>query len=278
MATARVHVLGTAQDGGVPHPGCACANCRAAREDPRRRRRVSCIAVVGVTGKTFLIDATPDLPFQLDALSRATGGSCGCADAIAITHAHVGHYLGLAFLGKEAMHCTQVPVYGTPSMARYLKSNRPWAHLVERQEIDLRVIAPGQPLSFDGVMVNAFLSPHRGEDTDTVGFELEGPSRRLLYVSDADVFPPSMVDRIRDVDVALVDGTFYSPAELPHRDILAVRHPYVEESVKKLAGARGAIHFTHVNHTNPLLDPESAERKSLPAGFHVAEDGATFDL
>jgi len=93
---------------------------------------VSCIEIVGVTGKTFLIDATPDLPFQLDALSRATGGSCGCADAIAITHAHVGHYLGLAFLGKEAMHCTQVPVYGTPSMARYSPNFCGSCHLYSR--------------------------------------------------------------------------------------------------------------------------------------------------
>ena len=36
-----VLVLGTAQDGGVPQLACTCANCRAARADPARRRLVT---------------------------------------------------------------------------------------------------------------------------------------------------------------------------------------------------------------------------------------------
>lgn len=278
MSTVRVHVLGTAQDGGIPQPGCACTRCAAARLDPSRRRRIVSLAIVGLTGRTFLVDASPDLRDQVDALGLALGRPGAFVDAIAITHAHVGHYLGLAFLGKEAMHARHLPVYGTPKVAKFLEHNRPWSHLVEREEIDLRTLAPGQPLEFDGVLLHVFLSPHRGEDTDTVGFEIVGPNRRLLYVSDADVFPPGIVDRIRDVDVALVDGTFHSPAELPHRDILAVKHPYVRDSVKKLAGARGKVWFTHLNHTNPLLDPLSPERAALPEGFGIAEDGMVFDL
>lgn len=278
MAGIRVHVLGTAQDGGVPHAGCDCPRCEAARRDPSRRRRVSSIAVEGETGKTFLVDAGPDFPGQLDHLARATGRRQPAVDAIAITHAHVGHYVGLAFLGKEVMHTRQLPVFGTPSVSRFLKSNRPWAHLVEREEIELRVIAPGSPHPFDGAMLHTFLTPHRGEDTDTVGFEIVGPRRRLVYVSDADVFPPQMVDRIRDADVALVDGTFYSPAELPHREILAVRHPYVRDSLRLLEGAKGQVYFTHMNHTNPILDADSPEATSLPKGFHVLQEGAIFDL
>ena len=126
--------------------------------------------------------------------------------------------------------------------------------------------------------MRAFLSPHRGEDTDTLGFEVTGPTRRALYVSDADVLPPALVERVQDVDVALVDGTFYAPDELPHRDILAVRHPFVRESVKALAGARGEVWFTHLNHTNPLLLPDPVERPPLPPGFGVAYDGQTFSL
>lgn len=163
-------------------------------------------------------------------------------------------------------------------MAKFVGQNRPWSHLVERKEIELKTLVPGRPLSFDGAMIHAFLSPHRGEDTDTIGFEIHGAAKRLVYVSDADVLPPAIVDRIKDADVALVDGTFYSRAELPHRDILEVKHPFVEESVKKLAGARGRVLFTHLNHTNPLLDPASAATRSLPAGFAVAEEGMVFEL
>jgi pyrroloquinoline quinone biosynthesis protein B len=278
MPGVRVHVLGTVQDGGLPHPGCSCANCKAARKDVALRRRVVSVAIEGKTGRTLLIDASPDFRDQLDALADAVGRPPPAVDEIVITHAHVGHYLGLAFLGKEAMHAPAMPVYCTPSVARFLEGNRPWSHLVEREEIDLRTLAPGRPHAFDGAMVHAFLSPHRGEDTDTLGFEIVGPTRRLVYVSDADVFPPAIVERIKEADVALVDGTFYDEKELPNRDMLAVRHPTVRGSLPRLAGGRGQVYFTHMNHTNPLLDPRSPERSSLPAGFHVLEEGAVFDL
>jgi pyrroloquinoline quinone biosynthesis protein B len=278
MGCLRVHLLGTAQDGGVPHPGCACRNCEAARADPSKRRRVACFAIEGGDGTVLLVDATPDLREQLEMLAKATGRAPPAVDAIAITHAHAGHYLGLAFLGKEAMHTQKMPVYGTPSVGRFLRGNRPWSHLVEREEIELRTLVPGQPHPFGGCMVHAFLSPHRGEDTDTVGFEIRGPSRTIVYVSDADVLPPPLLERIKAADVAIVDGTFYSASELPNRDILAVRHPFVQESLAQLKGAKGDVHFTHLNHTNPLLDETSPEFRSLPARFHVARDGATFEM
>ncbi len=274
----RVFVLGTVQDGGVPHPCCACPQCRAARADPARKRHTASIAVVGDSGKVLVIDATPDFKDQLDALALWLSRPVVCPDEIVVSHAHIGHYLGLAFLGKEAMHAKGIPLFGTPSLLRFVQGNRPWSHLVERGEVELRAMAPGSPHPFDGAMVHAFLTPHRGEDTDTIGFEVHGPTKRLVYVSDADVLPPEVIDRVKDADVALVDGTFFSPAELPNRDILAVRHPYVRDSLKKLEGARGQVLFTHLNHSNPLLDPESPESRSLPAGFSIAREGQSFDL
>jgi pyrroloquinoline quinone biosynthesis protein B len=272
----RFHILGTAQDGGLPHPGCSCPRCEAARADPSRARLVACGAVEGETGKTLLVEATPDFRCQVHALARATGRPL--PDAIAVSHAHIGHYLGLAFLGEEAMHTKEMPVYGTPSVLRFLRANQPWKHLVARGEVDLRTMVPGRAHPFDGCLIHAFLTPHRGDDTDTIGFEIRGPSRSLVYVTDADVFPPEIVERIKDADVAIVDGTFYSAADLPNRDILEVRHPFVREALERLAGARGEVRFTHLNHTNPLVDPDSPESRSLPKGFGVAREGDVFDL
>jgi pyrroloquinoline quinone biosynthesis protein B len=139
-------------------------------------------------------------------------------------------------------------------------------------------VRPGEPIEFDGVRVDAFLTPHRGEDTDTLGLEFRGPRRRLVYVSDADYLSDPLAETIREADVALVDGTFYGPGELPHRDMSRVRHPFVSESVRRLAGARGDVRFIHLNHSNPLLDPDPARVPALPAGFSVAREGDRFDL
>ena len=190
----------------------------------------------------------------------------------------MGHYLGLALLGREAISAAGVPVYCTASMARFIRHNRPWSHLVERGEVELELVRPGDPLQFDGLELRAFLTPHRSEDTDTIGLEVRGPNRTLVYVSDADVFPPPMVERIREADVALVDGTFYSSDELPHREILAVRHPFVSESIELLAGAHGEVCFTHLNHTNALLRPPNADPPALPPEFTVAREGQVFPL
>ncbi len=273
--TIHVHVLGTAQDGGFPHAGCACAHCEHARENPLLRRKVSCIAVVGETGKCLVVDATPDFATQLADLAKASGRETVGLEALILTHAHIGHYLGLAMLGKEAMSAQGVPVHCTASMRRFLEQNRPWSHLIDRDEIRIEPLGPGEMLSFDGAEIHPFLTPHRGEDTDTIGVEIRGPSRTLIYVSDADVFPPALAARIEDADVALIDGTFYARDELPHREILEVRHPFVTESVERFANARGDVYFIHLNHTNALLSPEPP---ALPDGFRVAREGDAFAL
>src|SRR5688572_26350112 len=63
----RAIVLGVAQDGGVPHIGCRQDLCVAARRDPSRRQRVASVGLVDGDAR-FLIDATPDLASQVDAL------------------------------------------------------------------------------------------------------------------------------------------------------------------------------------------------------------------
>ncbi len=276
--TVEVRVLGTTQDGGVPHAGCACATCAAARDDPGARRLVASIAVIGASGRVLVVDATPDLPLQAARLGRDLGLAGPRLDALLLTHAHVGHYLGLAFLGREAMDAKGLPIHATPRMASFLAGNRPWSHLVDRAEVTLETIAPGTPLPFDGVAVVPFASPHRGEDTDTVGVEVVGPSRRLVYLPDTDRWTDDLVQRVRGADVALVDGTFYDANELPRREVSSVPHPLVRQSVVALAGARGRVHFTHLNHTNPLIDPAPARRPTLPPGFEVLAEGAVFAL
>lgn len=69
-------VLGTAQDGGLPHASCSCERCARARDEPGRARRVASVAVVAGE-QAWLFDATPDLPDQLEALARVTAGRAG---------------------------------------------------------------------------------------------------------------------------------------------------------------------------------------------------------
>jgi pyrroloquinoline quinone biosynthesis protein B len=288
-----VQVLGTVQDGGLPHAGCSCVRCEEARSDPKRSRRVTSLAIrIPSSDAVYLIDATPDLPVQLEAVrrSRDTGQERTDrkpVDGILLTHAHIGHYLGLAFLGFEVIHAHEVPVYCTPSMAAYLRENGPWDQLVRFGNIRLHEILPGQELALEGsVTVRPLRVPHRQEYTDTVGVEIRGPKRSILYVSDTDgwsAWDPPMTEVVATFDVAILDGTFFSMAELPGRDISSIGHPLITETMDLLEPAVRSgglsVYFTHMNHSNPALQPAGPERAEIEErGFGVLAEGQLFPL
>jgi pyrroloquinoline quinone biosynthesis protein B len=288
-----LRAVGTVQDGGLPHAGCTCDRCEIARRDPARKRHVASLALVLPAGKkVFLIDATPDLREQLDALADVRDAPAGRTDrapldGVLLTHAHMGHYLGLAFLGYEAIHTSQVPVWGTPRMCSFLRANGPWSQLVEKEEIALRELADGATVEVgEGVRVTAVRAPHRDEFADTIGFRIAGPRHTVLYVPDTDswlAWGDRLATALEGVDVAILDGTFFSGDELPGRDVTKIGHPLMTDTVERLGPRVAAgtlrVYFTHLNHSNPALEAASTAAKWLQEkGFAVLAEGEEIGL
>jgi pyrroloquinoline quinone biosynthesis protein B len=278
-STPEAIVLGVAQDGGVPHAGCHQPLCVAARSDPSRRRRVASLGLVDpAAGKRFLIDATPDFPEQMEMLG-------GLPDAILLTHAHIGHYLGLAQLGREVLDARGVPVYATASMARFLRGNRPWSRLVAFGNIDVREI-PGEVALTPALSVIAIPVPHRDEDSDTVAYLVRGPGRRILWLPDIDKWEKwdrDLAEFLRDLELtAFVDGTFDEADEIPGRTIADIPHPLVPETMARVEAMspprRGRVVFVHLNHTNRLLRDPDAVAALERRGFAVAREGQRIPL
>ncbi len=296
-----VRVIGTVQDGGLPHAGCSCERCDAARADPARRRYIASLALIlpdgsGKAPQIYLLDVTPDIRPQLDALADVRDDpddrvDRAPIDGVLLTHAHIGHYLGLAFFGYEAIHTRGLPVHCTPRMADFLRQNAPWSQLVEFGNLSLRPSAPansqqGASFQLGDVTVTLLPVPHRDEFSDTVAIRLRGPDKTLLYVPDTDAWakwPTPLTEALADVDVALLDGTFYSLEELPGRDVSSVPHPLITQSMDLLEplvrDGKKQILFTHLNHSNPALDPASEAYRQIGArGFQVAAEGMEFAL
>lgn len=271
-------LLGMAQDGGLPQPGCQCPNCQAVRDGKALRQLVVSLGLVdGAAGKSWLIDATPDFPAQVDELS-ARAPLAG----VLLTHAHMGHYPGLLYLGPEAMNARLTPVYATPRMANFLRSNAPWSGLSEKGHIELIEVRPNQKITLSPDL-NAIpiAVPHRDEYSDTVAWLIRGPRRSLFYCPDIDhwrSFQPNLRTWLAGVDVALLDGSFFHPAELPGRDLSQIPHPLVTETARLLTGVTTRVTFIHLNHTNPLWRP-GPERTWLEArGFDVGGFGERWRL
>ena len=273
-------VLGVAQDGGVPHAGCRQPLCVSARRDPAKRVLVASLGLIDPeAGKRFLVDATPDLAAQMEALG-------GRPDGILLTHAHIGHYLGLAQLGREVLGARGVPVICTPAMVRFLRDNRPWSRLVSQGNVAVREIEPGVEVSLTpGLRVTAIPVPHRDEDSDTVAFLIRGAGRKILWLPDIDKWDKwdrRLEDFLADPTLtAFVDGTFFSADEIPGRSIAEIPHPLVPETLARVApvpNVRGRVFFVHLNHTNRLLWDAGAAEDLVRKGLGVAREGQRISL
>ncbi|MFQ5568455.1 MAG: MBL fold metallo-hydrolase [Rhodothermales bacterium] len=282
-------VLGIGQDGGVPQAG---TKAHRGWDDPAFKRLVVSLGVVDpVTGQRWLFEATPDLREQLHRLDtvfpvEAKPGLAG----IFLTHAHMGHYTGLMYLGHESMGTQGVPVYAMPRMHAYLSTNGPWDQLIRYRNITLQPLADGTPVRLnDRLTVTPFLVPHRQEYTEVVGYRIDGPTRSVLFIPDIDSWEEwdaqgtRIEALIARVDVAYLDASFYANGEIPGRDMSGFPHPFITHSMERFAplppAERAKVRFIHLNHTNPALWPGSEARRTIEQnGYRVAEEMERFEL
>jgi len=204
-----------------------------------------------------------------------------------LTHAHMGHYAGLLHLGREAYGAKDLPVHASARMRAFLEANGPWSLLVESGAIELLTLAAGEAVELAPQLTLTPLAvPHRDEFSDTLAFVVRGPSRSVLYLPDIDQWErwdKTLESVLAEVDVALLDGTFFDECELPGRDRSEFPHPPIRATLERLAAAPQALRsralFTHLNHTNPARDPRSdAAAEVRRAGLGIAADGQFIGL
>ncbi|UWX54945.1 MBL fold metallo-hydrolase [Maribacter litopenaei] len=252
-------------------------------------RKVVSLGIVDFKNKkTLLVEATPDLPAQMRALREmAPFRQYDYPDGIFLTHAHIGHYSGLTYLGKEAANTRNIPVYAMPKMHRFLTKNGPWDQLVATKNIRLVPIENEKSVQIsEQLSVVPFTVPHRDEYSETVGYRIIGPNKTLLFIPDIDKWEKwdkDIREEIKTVDYALIDATFFDAEEVNYRDISEIPHPFVIESIKLLKELssleRKKVHCIHFNHTNPLLLPNSPQtQKVLKEGFQIARKGMAIKL
>jgi len=280
-------VLGTAQDAGVPQMGCDTPFCRRAWNVPRLREMVSSIALVDPDSRArWIFDATPDLPEQFELLKKTTGDRSNRLDGIFLTHAHIGHYTGLMYLGRESMNTKGVDIYAMPHMMRMLEQNAPWSQLVTLKNVSIQPVNDKSPVRLNGrLSVEPFLVPHRDEFSETVGYRIRSANRSLVFIPDIDKWekwPTPLADLVRSSDYLLIDGTFYADGEIA-RPMSEVPHPFVSETMGLLKGLapadRAKVYFIHFNHSNPLVQRNSAKLKEVSRrGFRVATRGLRLTL
>ena len=279
-----VVVLGIAQDGGAPHAGCEKSCCIELWESGKKEK-VSSIGIVNpLTKQSWLFDATPDFPSQYRILTENHNTELV---GIFLTHAHMGHYTGLLHLGREVMGKKNVPVYVMSRMKRFLETNGPWSQLVSLKNINLKLIENNKYIKIgEQLFIEPFLVPHRDEYSETVGYRIIGNEKSLAFIPDIDKWEKwhgSIFQLVLNTDILLVDGTFYSQNEIPHRNMAEIPHPFIIESMETLSELnsenRNKIHFIHFNHSNPAIKDNSPAYHTIKSKrFNLAREGDRFNL
>mgnify|MGYP000041204411 FL=1 len=277
-----IYVLGVAQDAGYPQTGCYQKHCMPGWEDPLLRKGAVSLGLISPKDKKkYMFEATPNFPEQLYRLEKEAPSSEYSLDGIFLTHAHIGHYTGLMFLGHESASAVNIPVYAMPRMKEYLEKNGPWQQLVKYQNIALKTLKNQSSEHLGQVKITPFLVPHRDEYSETVGYRIEGPNKSALFIPDINKWSQwetRLVDAIKSVDYAFLDAAFYADGELPGRDMSKIPHPFVTETMHVLKNIsiaeKNKVWFIHMNHTNPLLNIKSKESKFVQSqGFNIAIEG-----
>lgn len=283
-------ILGTSQDAGIPQIG---QNDDPAWDQAILKRYPVALALIDYsTEKRYLFEATPDIRDQLKILDDMVLFNTGSnksrnleLDGIFITHAHIGHYAGLMFLGRESASSKNIPVFSSFPMANYLNTNGPWSQLVALGNISLAPFKTGTSIALsDTLSVSSFAAPHRNEYADTVGYKIKTTDKSVLFLPDLDDYR-SMPDRtgqtieavLDGIDIAFMDATFFDNNELKGRDMSKIPHPRVKYSMDRfqnLVDEGLKLYFIHYNNSNPIRFPHSPETiETTSRGFNIARRG-----
>ncbi len=307
----RAIVLGSAAGGGFPQWNCGCPNCVAVRQrrDGYLARTQDSIAITSSPSlddaRFALVNASPEILLQIQRTSalwpRAPRHSP--IGAIVLTNGDMDHILGLFSLRESS----PLALYVTGAVRRGLEESvlirtlrRFDGQLVIRElPLDRAVTladASGESLGLDvrafptaGKLPVHFVGHAKESPEDSVGLSFteagraDGPS--LAYAAACGSAEEGK--RLEGHDVIFFDGTFFREDELVRlglsksmaKDMAHVPIDGDSGSLAKLAGLRGRKIYTHINNTNPILAPDSEERRRvLAAAWEIAYDGMEIAL
>jgi pyrroloquinoline quinone biosynthesis protein B len=292
----EVLVLGTAAGGGFPQWNCACPNCRLARSGVLPERLQSSLAISGNGHDWHIINASPDVARQIERFVRPRLVSSSAirqtpVRSVFLTNADLDHSLGLFQLREGGRLSIMTTAAVQTSLARGLGIDRvlgafgglEWRPAPEEWQsvddsgLEVRTVplAGGGPPRFD-----AAAAP----EGQAVGYLFRAGGGTVGIFPDVACIDETLQDELARCERVWFDGTFWSDGEMLDcngRTALAMGHVPIGATGGSLetltALGVGRVAYLHINNTNPILRPDSAERRAVEAaGVRVAEDGEHF--
>lgn len=199
---------------------------------------------------------------RLQPMLEAAGETFESIDAVFLTHEHNDHCAALRGLGRYP----HLKFFANRDTARHLQERL-------KRRLDWQLFETGRPFEYRGLRVNPFAIPHDAHDPVGYVFEAGGgslfsPITRLAWVTDLGYVPQIVREKVRDVDVLVLEANHDS--ELLEND---TRRPW---SVKqRIRGRHG-----HLSNDAALELLREEARASWSRVFlgHLSRDCNSVDL
>ncbi len=274
----KVILLGTAAGGGCPQWNCACRLCGAGLA-PRTQ---DCVAISADGVGWYLLNCSPDIRAQLLGTPELRAGP-GPREiplrGVLLTDAELDHSLGLLMLRESGGLPVWAPSAALTALAPLLSvvdSYGSWPRSpvvdVPGLRVEVLPVSDKRPKYASAPVEGPWVVAYRISDPATGGVLVYAPCLRS--------WPPGFDEFVAGASLVLLDGTFYAPDEMAGvggPDQLAMGHLPITASLPRVAGRPWA--FTHLNNTNPVLDPASPEHAAvLAAGASLPPDGARYSF
>ena len=251
MSPSKVTFLGTGTSQGIPMIACDSTVCKSTDERDKRLR-VSIHVEIG--GKSFIIDTGPDFRQQV---LRA---GIKRLDAVLYTHEHKDHTAGMDDVrGFNYHQQATIPLYARAQVIEQLKREFAYAFGENKYpgapEIDVYEI-DGTPFTVQGIAIQPIFVKHYY--LDVLGFRFGN----FAYVTDANAIAPEEQDKLRDLDVLVINAL---------RKTTHVSHFTLAEALKLIADLNPKqAYITHISHQMGL---HAEVNKELPPNVSLAHDG-----
>ncbi len=290
----RAHILGAAAGGGLPQWNCGCTNCGLARNGDIPSLTQSSLAVTGDGHYWAILNASPDIRQQLGAapMLHPTGPRAVPLVSVLVTNGDIDHVAGLLTLREKQPFV----LHATGGIHDVLNRNPVFAvldaSLVTRKSVMLEepfLLAPSLRATLFAVpgKVPLYLEDENVDTgligEQTVGVRLEAGGATAFYIPGCAALPPDLRARLKGGDILFFDGTLWQDDEMIAASLgtktgqrmghMAMSGP--DGSIAAFANLPlGRKIFVHMNNTNPVLRPGSAERRAAEAaGWTIGQDG-----